>query len=216
MTGPVSLDDGWIDAELAEEFPDLRLATVVVDWVHGGSPPGLQARLRMEATRMNGARAIRLRRDPIPSAYRVFFRLIGLDPDHTPTPIEEAALRRLMHGGYESRGWVHDALLLALVETGVPVYAVDESTLDGPAGLRPARAGERLGTGEYANDLPLGRLVLADSARPLGVLFGALAAEHAPSAATRRLRLLAVGVAGVPAIHVEEALWACAEALHAP
>lgn len=214
MSGfPVSLDDGWVDAALAAEFPELRLATAAVDWEHGSSPPGLRHRLRMEAGRMNGSRAIKLRRDPVPSAYRVFYRLIGLDPDAAPTPIEEAALRRLVHGGYESHGWVEDALLLGLVETGVPVYAVDDTTLDGPAGLRLARAGERLGRGEYANDLPVGRLVVADSQRPVGVLFGELAPENRVSRSTRLLRLLAVGVAGVPAIHVEEALWACAEAL---
>ena len=214
MTGPpTSLDDGWVDTEVAAEFPELRLATARVACTPGASPPGLQHRLRMEAGRMNGARAIRLRRDPVPSAYRVFFRLIGLDPDRTRTPIEEAALQRLLHGGYESRSWVDDALLLALVETGVPVLAVDERTLDGPVGLRPARAGERLGTGEHAHDLPPGRLVVADGRRPVGVLFGALAPEHDVTRSTRLARLMAVGVAGVPAIHVEEALWACAEAL---
>ena len=215
MTVPVSLDDGWVDAELAAEFPELRLATALVPWTPGGTPPGLRHRLRMEAGRMNGARAIRLRSDPVPSAYRIFFRLIGLDPDRTRTPIEEAALQRLMKGEYESRGWVEDALLLGLVETGVPVYAVDAATLDGPLGLRPARPGERLGTGEHANDLPPGRLVVADSSRPVAVLFGPLAPERRPSRATRDVRLMAVGVAGVPAIHVEEALWASAEALRA-
>ncbi len=213
--GPVSLDDGWVDAALAAEFPELRLATLAVVCRPGRSPPGLRRRLGMEAERMNGARAIRLRTDPVPSAYRVFYRLIGLDPDATRTPIEEAALQRLVHGGYESGGLVDDALLLGLIETGVPIYAVDDRTLDGPVGLRPARTGERLGRGETANDLPPGRLVLADSSRPVGVLFGELAPENRVTRASRRLRLLAVGVAGVPAIHVEEALWACAEALQA-
>lgn len=210
---PTSLDDGWIDAELAAEFPELRLRTVGVPCVPGKSPDGLRQQLRYVSDRMNGAKAIKLRRDPIPSAYRVFYRLVGLDPDQTLTPIEQAALERLFHGDYHSTGLVDDALLLALVETGVPVYAVDEATLNGPLGLRPARVGERLGQGEYDPDLQPGRLVVADSERPVGVLFGAVAPEHRVSRESRRVRLAAVGVEGVPRIHVEEALFACAEAL---
>lgn len=216
MSGfPVSLDDGWIDAELAAEFPELRVATVGVGCVPGATPPGVRHQLRHLSDRMNGAKAIRLRRDPVPSAYRVFYRLVGLDPDATLTPVEEAALGRLFHGDYRSTGRVEDALLLALVETGVPVYAIDEETLTGPLGLRPARAGERLGTGEHEGDLPPGRLVLADPERPVGVLFGPLAPRCRVTRASRRVRLVAVGVAGVPRIHVEEALFTCAEALQA-
>jgi hypothetical protein len=48
---------------------------------------------------------------------------------------------------------------------------------------------------------------------PVAVLFGALAHDRAPQRETRALRLFAVGVAGVPDLHVEEALWTCAEAL---
>ena len=213
MIGPASLDEGWIDAELAAEFPELRLATAGVQCVPGRSVEGVRAQLRLLSDRMTGAKAIKLRSEPIPSAYRIFFRLIGLDPDQTPTPVEEAALHRLSGGHYHARGLVEDALLLALVETGVPVYAVDEATLDGPLGVRPARLGERLGEGEHADDLTPGRLVVADSSRTVAVLFGPVAARNEVTAASRRLRLMAVGVAGVPAIHVEEALFACAEAL---
>ncbi len=212
---PNSADDGWIDAGLAAEFPELRLATVAVACVPGASSPGLREQLRHRSDRMTGARAVRLRREAVPSAYRVFFRLVGLDPDVTPVPAEQAARDRLFHGDYRSAGLVDDALLLALVETGVPVYAVDAATLAGPLGVRPARAGERLGGGPYAPDLVPGRLVLADAERPVGVLFGAIAPEHRVTGASRALRLVAIGVAGVPRICVEEALFGCAEALRA-
>lgn len=210
---PVSLDDGWIAAELAEEFPELKLRTLAVPYVPGPSPPGLREQLRYVSDRMTGARAIKLRRDPVPSAYRVFYRLVGLDPDQTLTPVEQAALDRLFHGDYRAGGLVEDALLLSLVETGVPVYAVDEDTLAGPVGVRAASAGERLGRGEYDPDLLPGRLVLADTERPVGVLFGALAPEQRVRKETRRVRIMAVGVAGVPGIHVEEALFGAAELL---
>ncbi len=210
---PVSLDDGWISADLAEEFPELKLRTVGVPYVPGPSTDGLRQQLRYVSDRMTGAKAIKLRRDPVPSAYRVFYRLVGLDPDQTLTPVEQAALDRLFHGDYRAGGLVEDALLLSLVETGVPVYAVDEGALAGPVGLRPAVAGERLGGGEYDPDLRPGRLVLADPERPVGVLFGAMAPEVRVTKRTRAVRLMAVGVAGVPGIHVEEALFGAAELL---
>ncbi len=213
---PTDLDDGWIDAELAAEFPDLKLRTAAVPTVAAGPSEGVREQLRFVSDRMSGARAIKLRRDPIPSAYRVFYRHVGLDPDKTLTPVEQAALGRLFHGGYSGGDRVGDALLLALVETGVPIYAVDEETLAGPLGVRPARAGERLGTGEHDPDLRPGRLVVADPDQAVAALFGDVAPAFRVTKRCRTVRLLAVGVAGVPRIHVEEALFACAEALQAP
>ena len=45
-----------------------------------------------------------MRREPVPSAYRVFYRHIGLDPDVVRTPIEEAMLARMLQGGFSSDG----------------------------------------------------------------------------------------------------------------
>ncbi len=47
----------------------------------GDSPPDIEARLRELSNRVRGARAIGISREPIPAAYRVFFRQVGLDPD---------------------------------------------------------------------------------------------------------------------------------------
>ena len=209
----LELEEGWVDATLQEEFPELRLLTGTLTAVGGRTPPGLKARLALLANRLRGAEAVLMRSRPVPHAYRVFFRHIGLDPDATRTPVEAAAMDRLVRGSYDAGGRVANALLLGLVETGVPVWAVDDATLDGPLGVRPAAAGERLGSGEYANDLPAGRLLVADAAGPVAVLFGDVAPGREVTSRTARLRLFAVGVAGVPAIHVEEALWACAEAV---
>ena len=60
-----------------------------------------------------------------------------------------------------------------------------------------------------------GRLVVADATRVHALLFGPVAPEHEVSTATERVTLFSVGVDGVPAIHVEEALWICLEALGA-
>lgn len=205
--------EGWIDAELLEEFPELGIYALPVVAPPKKSPPALRAQLRTLSSRFNGASAITMRRQPIPHAYRVFYRHIGLDPDTTRTPIEAAAMDRLMLGGFESRSWLHDAMLLALVETGVPVWALDDARLDGPLGIRPSREGERLGSGDLAADLPAGRLVVADARRPVGVLFGDLADDCVPTPDTSILRIFTVQVAGVPMIHVEESLWTCANAM---
>jgi hypothetical protein len=94
-------------------------------------------------------------------------------------------------------------------------WALDADRLSGPLGVRTARAGERLGEGELAPDVAPGRLVVADASGPVALLLGAVGAPFAPGPRTRRLAVFAVRVAGVPTIHVEEALWACVEALAA-
>jgi DNA/RNA-binding domain of Phe-tRNA-synthetase-like protein len=212
MTDP-ELEAGWVERELAQEYPELRVVSTIAPAPGSRSPRALRERLNLLADRFHGARALTMRREPVPAAYRVFFRHIGLDPDVQRTPVEAAALDRLVQGGFTSRGVLEDALLVALVETGVPVSALDDERLDGPLGLRAAHAGERLGEGDYADDLAPGRLVVADARGAVAVLFGDVAPSRRPDRATTRLRLFAVAVPGVPALHVEEALFGCADAL---
>jgi DNA/RNA-binding domain of Phe-tRNA-synthetase-like protein len=207
------LEEGWVARELALEFPGLRLVSVVAAAPGRRTPSALRERLALLADRFHGARALTLRREPVPAAYRVFFRHVGLDPDAQRTPVEAAALDRLVQGGFASRGPLEDALLVAVVETGVPVWAVDDERLDGPLGLRGAGPGERVGEGEYASDLAPGRIVVADASGPVAVLFGDVAPSHLPGRDSERLRLFAVAVPGVPALHIEEALFGCADAL---
>jgi DNA/RNA-binding domain of Phe-tRNA-synthetase-like protein len=118
-----------------------------------------------------------------------------------------------VHGRFTTGDRVIDALVLAVIETGVPVSCFDDEALHGDVGIRPARAGETLPAGEYAHDLPAGRLVLADDAGPVAVLFGRMSDRHLPGPGSTRLRLVAVQVPGVPEVHVDEALWLAAAAL---
>jgi DNA/RNA-binding domain of Phe-tRNA-synthetase-like protein len=212
---------GWLAREVEEELPELRLLIDEMQVgrkgsVTAGSPRDIQGRLRELSNRFRGAQAVGVRREPVPAAYRVFFRHIGLDPDVVRTPIERAMLERMLHGGFLSGGLLEDALLIALVDTGVPVWAFDAGLADGPLGIRPSREGERLGRSSGAPALPAGRLVIADASAALAILFGELAPGHEPSAGTRRLMLFAVQVAGVPTLYVEEALWTCRSALAEP
>jgi DNA/RNA-binding domain of Phe-tRNA-synthetase-like protein len=204
---------GWIDPELAAEFPELRLHTLTLAARSGRSPAPLRARLRELSDRFRGPQAVVMRQRPVPWAYRVFFRHIGLDPDEHRTPVEALALERLKAGGFRSRSLLDDALTIAVMETGVPVWALDADCIEGDLGLRPAVRGERFGSGEYASDLPVGRLLVADDAGPVGVLFGALAPGRGVAPETTRMTLISVQVAGVPDIHVEEALWTVADIL---
>jgi DNA/RNA-binding domain of Phe-tRNA-synthetase-like protein len=205
---------GWCAREVEQEFPELRLVLTQVrvgqpGSVTDGSTPAVEDRLRELSNRFRGAWAVGVRREPVPAAYRVFFRQIGLDPEVVRTPIEAMALERMLRGGFISAGLLEDALLIALVDTRVPVWALDAECVDGPLGIRQSKEGEPLGRSAEAPSLPAGRLVVADASAALAVLFGELAPGHEAGAGTRRLTLFAVGVAGVPALYVEEALWTC-------
>jgi DNA/RNA-binding domain of Phe-tRNA-synthetase-like protein len=204
---------GRVAEEIAEEFPALRLRWLTVDVRPGRSPQGVKQRLRTMSDRFHGAQAITMRQEPIPHAYRVFYRHIGLDPDADRTPLEEAAVQRLIKGAFRSENLLDDALLIALVETGVPIWALDAKTLRGGLGIRLAAEGERLGTDELAPPLAPGRLVVADDERPLAVLFGPVAKGHGVTSSTTRMALFSLQVQGVPEIHVSEALWLCLDVL---
>lgn len=205
-----------VDPFVAAELPGLELWELTCDGGDGRSAPEVRRRLREMAGRWTGAQAIQLRSRPVPQAYRVLLRQLGVDPDEHRSPIEQAILTRLEHGGFPSRGRVADAWLLAVVETGVPVVILDADRVAGELELRAARDGERLGDGPLASDLPLGRLVLADDRGPLAVLFGEPAPDRVATKETTRCRVLAVRAPDVPWVHVEEALWTAAEALAIP
>jgi len=207
---------GWVDAEVADEFPELRLFELAVDARPGRTPRSVQERLRYLSSRFRGPQAVAQRQQPVPWAYRVFYRHVGLDPDADRTPAEAAMLDRVMHGGFKSDNLLDDALLVALVETGVPIWALDAAKVDGTLGVRVAEEGEHLGRAEAAPPVPAGRLVVADARSPLAVLFGELAPGHGVTRDTASMRLFSVQVAGVPAIHVEEALFQCSEILVEP
>jgi hypothetical protein len=193
------LSDGRVAPELREEFPALRLRTATVAFTPRRSPPEVRARLRQHSDRVRGAQAIALRRQPVPAAHRVFFHHVGLDPDVHRVPAEEAVVERLVRGGYEPRGLPDDALLIALLETGVAVWALDAAATTGALELRAEPPGRRL--------------VIADERAALAPLFEPPPPEHAPGRRTTALRLYAVQVPGVPDLFAEEALWTALELL---
>lgn len=209
-----SIERGYVEPAVRAEFPELALVHTTVAATPRRSPRDVREALRLASDRFSGPRAIVMRQQPIPWAYRVFFRHIGIDPDERRTPIEQIAVDRLRAGGFRSSNTVDDAILLATLETAVPVVAFDGDRVAGQVGIRVARAGEALG----GDGLPLseGQLVIADDFAPIGVLFGERSPAHAPGPGTRSVLLAAVQVKGVPDVSVEEALWMAGDALSRP
>jgi DNA/RNA-binding domain of Phe-tRNA-synthetase-like protein len=204
---------GWVAPHIASEFPGLGIAWVEVDAKPGRSPDPVRRRLRDLSDRTYGSQAIRLRERPIPWAYRVFFRQIGLDPDRTRTPVEQLTLDRLHDGGFSSHGLPTDALNIAIVETGVALRAFDADRLSGSLCIRDSAPGESLPGAP--GELPAGTLTIADEERPVALLFGATGEGFGVEKGTRRLAVASVQVKGVPQIAVEEALWMAASTLEA-
>jgi DNA/RNA-binding domain of Phe-tRNA-synthetase-like protein len=163
----------------------------------GRTPRELRDRLRYVADRYRGPEAVALRSKPVPWAYRVLYRHLGLDPDVTRTPLEALVVDRLLHGGFTTQGVPEDALALATLETGVPVWAADADRV-GPLSL---------GAGED------GRLVLRDADGPVAVLFSPPLPDRAPDRATRAMLLYAVQAPGVEDIFLDECVWTAASAL---
>jgi DNA/RNA-binding domain of Phe-tRNA-synthetase-like protein len=206
-----AVEEGWVAEDLAAEFPELRLHYMTLEARPGRSPEAVRQRLRTLADRYTGGKAVTLRQQPIPWAYRVFFRQVGIDPDDHRTPVEAIALERMRAGGFPSQNLLDDALTIATVETGVPIVAFDDEQLDGPLGLRMSKSRELLGGDGRA--LSSRQVVIADAERAVAVLFADLAEGRGVHPHTERMRLASIQVKGVPDVSVEEALWIVAEIL---
>jgi DNA/RNA-binding domain of Phe-tRNA-synthetase-like protein len=206
-------EPGWVAPALAEEFPGLSIASTALETTTGRSPEALKQRLRDLSDRIGGAQAIQLRQKPIPWAYRVFFRHIGLDPDTTRTPVEQLIFERMHDGRFASRNRVDDAITIATVEVGVALRAFDADAVSGRLGLRLSDEGESFEG--RVTPLPPGTIVIADERQALSVLFGRTAEGQGVRRGTRRVLVAAIGVKGVPDIALEEALWVAGSALRA-
>ncbi len=198
-----------MSGELAAEFPGLHADWLSCQCSDHSCDPGVGERLALLASRFNGRQALELRQQQVPAAYRSFFRQVGLDPDQQPTPIEQAVLGRLLSGGNLPQDRISDGLLLALLETSVPVVAFEASAVAPPIIIRGAEHGELVKDVE----LEPGALILADGQRPLCQLFSAPEPPLAAAAKSESLLLVAVVVPGVSEIASDEALTIAATAI---
>ncbi len=194
----MTIEIGWIDHKLAAEFPELSLRYVVGHARLEASPPELVGQLADLSTRFRGQQAIALPTKPIPSAYRVFFRQVGLDPDVHRSPVEAVSYDRVMRGTYPSFNRVTDAIRATIVETHIALGALDADTISGPLGIRPGEDGV---------------LTVVDADHSLGPLFGPPEHDFELNANTQRVAVTAVGVAGIPTWQLDHALWRVADHL---
>jgi DNA/RNA-binding domain of Phe-tRNA-synthetase-like protein len=204
---------GWVAPHIAAEFPGLGVAWVELDGRAAKSPEPVRRRLRDLSNRFYGSQAIHMRERPIPWAYRVFYRQIGLDPDRNRTPVEQLAFDRIREGAFRSHGLPADALTVAIVETGVALRAFDADRLEGGLCIRDSAPGESLAG--RPGELAQGTLAIADERGPVALLFGETGEGYAVSRESRRLAIAAVQVKGVPQIAVDEALWMATATLRA-
>ena len=201
----MSIQRGSVAGELAAEFPGLALHWVAIEAGSGRSPSEVRERMRDMSNRISGPKAVQMRQEAVPWAYRVFFRQVGIDPDERRTPAEQIVLDRLKHGGFKSRNLLDDAITIATFETGVPLIAFDADQVEPPLHLRLAGDGELMGAA--GRPLSSGQIVIADRERPVAVLFADLDPDCGVTPRTGRMAMVAVQVEGVPDIAIEEALW---------
>jgi DNA/RNA-binding domain of Phe-tRNA-synthetase-like protein len=205
---------GSVAPDVLAELPGLSLRWVATGPPARGDPRELQARLDALSEGYRGASVVAMRTKPVHRAYRACFRQVGLDPDMQRPPAEELALARLLRGGLRARDRLHGALMIALVETGVPVWALDGELTDARSlMIRASRDGDRSGRGAQASELLPGRLVVADARSIHALLFGEVSCGHRAELGSRSVVLFAAGVEGVPAMCLDEALWLAAGAL---
>jgi DNA/RNA-binding domain of Phe-tRNA-synthetase-like protein len=200
----VDAEDGWIDHVVAREFPALRLRYAVIVAGATTSPVELRHRLDDLSTRFRARKAMELPTKPIPSAYRVFLRQVGLDPEARPSPIEAVTRERILRGIYRSSHRLADALTVATVESQIAISVLDADRIDLPLGIRTVRE-------EDATDLPPGTLVVADTNGPAAELFGEPEPHCVVGADTTRTAVMAIGVKGIADWMLDDALWRVAE-----
>jgi len=204
---------GWVAAELAAEFPGLAVYSLTVDARPAKTPDAIREQMRALAGRITGAKVVQSRQDTVPWSYRVLWRRLGVDPDSDRTPVESLMVQRLEHGGLPSHGTPNDAIVVATLETGVPVVIADAAKVDGDPGLRPAGPGESVGGAEGA--LRSGEVIYADGQGPLARLDGEVAVDRAVDDGTTTMLICALAAPAVSQIEIDEALWIAAELLEA-
>ena len=175
----------------------------------------MRRRLRDLSDRFYGSHAIHMRERPIPWAYRVFFRQIGLDPDRTRTPVEQLALDRLHDGAFKQpRPARRRARRSRSSRPASRCAPSTPSRLEGGSASATRRRARR--SPGRPGELAQGTLVIADERGPVGAaLRRHRRGLRRSTADTRRIAIAAVQVKGVPQIAVDEALWMAAATLEA-
>ena len=120
-----------VGEEVSADFPLLRLWSMTAAVPRPKTPKPLRIRLESLDDRVRGIATGSLRSHGITRSYRAFARQLGLDPDIERNPLEQAAVQRLMTGRMCSGQAFEDALLVGMLETGIPLWALDAQVVSG-------------------------------------------------------------------------------------
>lgn len=206
-----AIDRGTIALELSDEFPGLQLMSLRVTGGDAKTPRAVRQRLATLSNRFRVATVPALRQSGIPSAYRAFYRQVGVDPDVVRSPMDAAIHQRLHDGGFLAKGLLYDAVVIATLETLVPIWAIDGAGVVGGLGIRGAEQGEIVAGPEGDVQLTPGQLVIADANEPLIALLAPPGDVRRVTRQSTSMILYCVRVPGVPQTTVEEALTVCAD-----
>ena len=204
---------GWVADDVRAEYPELRLLVLPVDARPTRSPPEVRQRLRDLSDRFRGRAGGRHAAQP------GALGLPRLLPPDRPRP------RRDPHADRGRRGRPPDPRRMALGQPGrrradhragrdrrSPVGARRRAGARASWGSAPPPPASRSGARRPSRcACPRGDSSWPTRSTPLAVLFGDLANGHGVDRHTARMLLFTISVAGVPRIHVEEALYSCAE-----
>ena len=201
-------EQGWIAPDVAEEHPGLELLTwsSTTTWTSRSRPWAREWLARL-STRIDGPAVLNAFRDDAPAAHRVFWGRIGRDATKDRAPQEAAFYDRIAHGGFPVRDPLQDLLLVVLLETGVPIWALDGDRVSGDLGIRRSLTGELVGPGDAPPTRP--EPVVVDRE---GVVAEIGREPREPFRATHRsarTTFFCARVPGLPDLRVHEAVWLC-------
>jgi hypothetical protein len=183
---------GSVSEELAAELPGIGILWIPVE---GGARPdslGLQLELDHAADRITGATAVLATTEPIAAHYRALRAQLGMDPDSGSGTLESIVRRRLLEGGFRPNGIPGDALALATLETGVPLWAFALEQGAGEAGdLVPGHALS------LDVDKKTGAVSIFNGPLPVCVLFGEPVAGGVVSKKSGSFVIVALAAPGV-------------------
>lgn len=178
--------------ELREDFPRLKAWCMWQGVPSRKSTRQAKERLAEMDDRVRGAPVGQFRTHAVAQAYRGFARQIGLDPDVDRSPLDQAIVQRLAAGRYATAGRVTDALRIAMLETGIPLWAIDGAHVHGWLRVRSDEQG---------------RLVLCDDLRELTMLMADPPEDLQPHKRTETVIVYALTVGQVAPAAAEEAFW---------
>lgn len=187
--------------DVALHYPYLHLYVVEVP-----NEPSTRARhdlaerLGRLAERIGGPQVLRQHEQEVPHAFRKLYQQTGLDPGVHLTPIDAVLQERIAYGMFRSMGLVDDALKVALLETGVPVWAADSSALSGELVLQMPDVDPDAGR-------PSAVPFVADDRGTIAPVGNAPDQPHAVGRKTKDLTLFALQCDGISTMHVQESLW---------